>query len=116
MNNQVYRIGYPDILFPNKPEVKIIPKNDRKRLNYTIYTENEVFGSIRDFAVCYGLERNVLFKKIKKSFCKSGIDLTADELEITLKCPIIDESGKEIGKFIPIRIICSNQDRTIKTI
>lgn len=116
MNNQIYRIGYPEIPFKNRPMVRIIPKNDRKRLNYTIYTENEVFGSIRDFAVCYNLKRNTLFRIIKDSFCKSNLDLTGDELEITLKCPVIDESGNKIGRYIPIRIVLSNQDRNVPTI
>lgn len=116
MNSQIYKLGYPDILFKNRPSVKIIPKNDRKRLNYTIYTENEIFGSIRDFAVCFGLQRNNLFRIISESFKKSQIDLSGDELEISLKCPVIDESGKKTDRFIPIRVVLSNQDRNIQTI
>ena len=116
MNSQIYKLGYPDILFKNRPSVKIIPKNDRKRLNYTIYTENEIFGSIRDFAVCYGLERNRFCTIVRESFYKSKLDLTGDEIEIELKCPVIDESGNKIDRFIPIRVVLSNQDRSIPTI
>lgn len=111
--NPVYRLTYPSILNKNNKPFKIVPKNDRQRLNYTIYTDNAMYGSIRDFAVCFGLNRVQLGYIIRLSFQKSRLDLTADELEIELKCPLIDDSNQIVeGKFVKIRCVISNQDRT----
>lgn len=111
--NPVYKLTYPAILNGMYQTTKLQPKNDRQRLNYTIYTENAMYGSIRDFAVCFGLDRNKLFYIVKQSFIKSKLNFNDDELEIELKCPVIDASGNKVeGKFVKIRCVISNQDRS----